>query len=272
MFDLNRDFVRIADVNPRAEKHGDDDVLACDIKCEASMPNAVLSKFSESLKSCLYTHAEGATGDMLNPDHMPVLRNPLMGPIKWALEMESTQFRVHHSDNEGGDIDDLVFSDCKTSKFTLTCKEGGTVVVGFRVQCHPDEADAARLLTMINKTVKVSLIDETGVGVGEDEQPSESSSQEGGLFVAGDEGHTGTEAEDELYEDAAAYVVAAQRASVSALQKEFHIGYNRAAALLESLERNGVVSEQNESGKREVLHQPAALVEPGAVTHAMSVD
>ena len=142
MFDLNKDRVRIANVNARAEKHGDDDVLACDIKCEARMANAVLSKFSPTLKSCLYTKDDGATEDMLNPDHMPKLRNPQMGTIKWDFEMPSVQFRVHHGES---DEDDIVFSDGKAGNFTLTCQEGGTVIVGFRVQVHPDELEAAKL-------------------------------------------------------------------------------------------------------------------------------
>ncbi|HDR9029926.1 TPA: cell division protein FtsK [Burkholderia vietnamiensis] len=58
---------------------------------------------------------------------------------------------------------------------------------------------------------------------------------------------------DPLYADVEAFVIAEQRASVSAVQRHFRIGYNRAARLIEQLEQRGVVSSMDESGNRTVL-------------------
>lgn len=57
---------------------------------------------------------------------------------------------------------------------------------------------------------------------------------------------------DELFEEACRFIVETGNASTSLLQRKFHIGYNRAARLIDQLEENGFISEQNGSKPREV--------------------
>jgi len=59
--------------------------------------------------------------------------------------------------------------------------------------------------------------------------------------------------EDHLYDRAVALVRADRKASTSYLQRRLGIGYNRAADLIERMERDGLVSAPNASGKRELL-------------------
>ncbi|WP_455233631.1 DNA translocase FtsK [Geopseudomonas aromaticivorans] len=61
--------------------------------------------------------------------------------------------------------------------------------------------------------------------------------------------------DDPLYEEAVAHVRDTRRASVSALQRHLKLGYNRAAALVERMEAEGVVSKMSASGSRTVLAQ-----------------
>lgn len=58
---------------------------------------------------------------------------------------------------------------------------------------------------------------------------------------------------DPLINEAIGFVVSQKRASISGVQRQFRIGYNRAAKLIESLEMLGVVSSPNSNGNREVL-------------------
>ena len=58
---------------------------------------------------------------------------------------------------------------------------------------------------------------------------------------------------DEFYDQAVAFVLETRRASISAVQRKFRIGYNRAARLIETMEDAGLVSEMNSNGNREVL-------------------
>ncbi|SFH37437.1 DNA segregation ATPase FtsK/SpoIIIE, S-DNA-T family [Modicisalibacter xianhensis] len=70
-------------------------------------------------------------------------------------------------------------------------------------------------------------------------------------------GGDGDDAEqDALYDEAVMFVTESRRASISAVQRRFKIGYNRAARLVESMEVAGVVSSMGTNGSREVLAPP----------------
>ncbi len=58
---------------------------------------------------------------------------------------------------------------------------------------------------------------------------------------------------DPLYDDAVAYVLKSRRASISSVQRQLRIGYNRAARLVEAMERAGLVSSMQTNGNREVI-------------------
>jgi len=58
---------------------------------------------------------------------------------------------------------------------------------------------------------------------------------------------------DELYDRAVAFVAQEGRASTSFIQRQFRIGYNRAATIIDKMEKEGVISAANHVGKREVL-------------------
>lgn len=58
---------------------------------------------------------------------------------------------------------------------------------------------------------------------------------------------------DPLYDEAVQLVIDTRRASISSLQRRFKIGYNRAARLVEDMERAGIVSPMESNGSREVL-------------------
>jgi S-DNA-T family DNA segregation ATPase FtsK/SpoIIIE len=58
---------------------------------------------------------------------------------------------------------------------------------------------------------------------------------------------------DPLYDDAVAYVLKSRRASISAVQRQLRIGYNRAARLVEAMENAGLVSSMQTNGNREVI-------------------
>lgn len=78
----------------------------------------------------------------------------------------------------------------------------------------------------------------------------EGGSEEGG--ADGELGGAGGEA-DPLYDQAVAIVLENKRASISLVQRHLRIGYNRAARLLEDMERAGLVSKMSGSGTRDIL-------------------
>ncbi|WP_431222962.1 DNA translocase FtsK 4TM domain-containing protein [Serratia sp. L9] len=84
-----------------------------------------------------------------------------------------------------------------------------------------------------------------------------------GILSAGEEGEGGAgggmdgdEELDPLFDQAVEFVVDKRRASISGVQRQFRIGYNRAARIIEQMEAQGIVSEQGHNGNREVLAPP----------------
>ena len=69
-------------------------------------------------------------------------------------------------------------------------------------------------------------------------------------------GMDGDEELDPLFDQAVDFVVDKRRASISGVQRQFRIGYNRAARIIEQMESQGIVSEQGHNGNREVLAPP----------------
>ncbi|MBS1155038.1 MAG: ftsK [Proteobacteria bacterium] len=70
------------------------------------------------------------------------------------------------------------------------------------------------------------------------------------------ESASGGEESDALYDEAVAFVLKSRRASISAVQRQLRIGYNRAARLIEQMENAGLVSAMETNGNRTVLVPP----------------
>ena len=88
---------------------------------------------------------------------------------------------------------------------------------------------------------------------GEDGVPAGGASADGPVF---DKGAFGDEGGD-LYDQAVATVLRDKKASTSYIQRRLQIGYNRAASLMERMEKEGIVGPANHAGKREILHEGA---------------
>jgi S-DNA-T family DNA segregation ATPase FtsK/SpoIIIE len=76
--------------------------------------------------------------------------------------------------------------------------------------------------------------------------------EDGGSDFAGGNANANSEV-DPLYDEAVSIVLKTRRASISAVQRQLRIGYNRAARLIEDMERAGLVSSMQSNGNREVL-------------------
>lgn len=83
------------------------------------------------------------------------------------------------------------------------------------------------------------------------------------ILAGGDDGEGGgggldsDEELDALFDQAVAFVVDKRRASISGVQRQFRIGYNRAARIVEQMEAQGIVSTPGHNGNREVLAPPS---------------
>ncbi len=76
---------------------------------------------------------------------------------------------------------------------------------------------------------------------------------EGGDVLSGESGVMGGGEGDAMYDQAVAIVLQHKRASISLVQRHLRIGYNRAARLLEQMEKSGLVSSMSTNGNRDII-------------------
>lgn len=160
MFSLKHVEMTLANVNPRTEKHGDQDKLAADVKLEGQFKNDIIEDFAPGLLGLLYrkqevTDAGQSTMD-LDPDFLGALRFPFLGmPIKWGKEFAGYAFTLHKGIDEKSAI---VHRLCKVDNFRLDCKEDGIVVLSLRVITYPEtDHQIAVLCRGIQQAVTISL-------------------------------------------------------------------------------------------------------------------
>lgn len=243
-FEYAQELTELKHINVRTETHGEDKVNALDLRFSFETTNQCLAMFSPTLKSCLYAK-EDSTQQELTPDleHLTVVRNPQMGVLKWDLKYENARFVVHHG-SDGRE--DIVFGDAKINKFTIEPKQGGTVIVGFRVQVHPDEMQTARLMGVLGQEVYVT-VDPEGGDDPDDGQPD--------LGASGNNGYAPDAAptDEQLYASAKDFVYAEGHVDSRDLEGELLISADKATELLKRLQDDDVISAPDADGVHTVV-------------------
>lgn len=157
MFNLTNTDAKLANLNPRAEKHGEENALACDIKLEIECHSTVLDHFDKSLRKLLYR--KPALGEQeglpfAGDDQLTALRLPSLANLKWVEDFPGYTLTF----SAGLGASDLqVIDDVELSNFTFEAVEGGSVLVTVRATCHPTPDQIGILSTLIQETVQITL-------------------------------------------------------------------------------------------------------------------
>lgn len=149
-FELAKVKGKIAHLNVREEKHGEESVLAVDIKIKADVANSFLDQLSPGLRPALFTG--GAVQADIEADHMTVLRFPQLAPQKWAVAMIDGEITLHVAKK----TEDLAF-ECDVKEATLSCKEGGTVELTFSAAILPEPDEVSQISSLLGRDVKFSI-------------------------------------------------------------------------------------------------------------------
>ena len=156
MFEVDQTRAFVSSVNMRAEKHGDENVLASDIKFEVHLSNTILDEFDKGLKASFYREVrKGEQPDLIGDNKFAAVRYPLLGGFRW--EEEFTGYRVSIG-SELGLSDPLELSDITLKKFSFDPMEGGSVTVTFNAVAHPTSDEAGELCALIQQHVQLTLI------------------------------------------------------------------------------------------------------------------
>jgi hypothetical protein len=150
MFTLTKHPAKITHLNVREEKHGEEDVLALDIKVNADLANEFLDQLSPGLKAAVYDR--DSAGLDLDDGHLAVLRFPQLAQLGWTSEMSGASFIIHG----GRKSDDIEFN-ATINNLRLIPKQGGTVSIIFRAQVLPDPVEVGTLTGYLNQDIKVSV-------------------------------------------------------------------------------------------------------------------
>lgn len=166
MFELATTQVKLANVNPRAELHGEDPKPAFDLKIEATLPNSVLYQFNPELVGLLYKKDENPdlVDQVSESDAFTALRFPKMGAIKW--DWEGTGYDVTVGYGIGG-ASDIHLGDCKVDHFKFEPMNGGSVLITFRVIAHPETADVGKLCEFIQQNIEITVMPPEPATLGE---------------------------------------------------------------------------------------------------------
>lgn len=156
MFELTQQ-VRLANLNLRAEKHGDDTKPALDMKIEATCASSALIHFHSELRQHLFM--EDPNPDLVDQvaegDALTILRYPKMGAIKWDWEGQGYTATVDYG--LGGASNINLGDDLKLDHFVFEPMNGGSVAISFRIIAHPDSDDIGKLSEFIQRDIDLVL-------------------------------------------------------------------------------------------------------------------
>lgn len=157
MFELKDHPCKIDDYNPRAEKHGDENVPAGTITVSTRVHSSVLDQFDPSLLPFLFRKAE-AGGDqqpLLPGDTLTALAKPNLKPL--VLDEDFPGYMIEIGSGLGITAP-MQLADVKLSSFRIEPMSGGSVALKFSVAAHPDQQQAGVLCSAIQSTVHVTLV------------------------------------------------------------------------------------------------------------------
>jgi hypothetical protein len=154
-FTLSRHIAKLASLNPRAEKHGDENVPAADLKFEVTGHSTMLDAFGKDYRTFLFRKAAAGEQAALFPgDDLTQLSKPHLGPLKLDEEFPGYTLRI----SAGLDTsDDIVIADVSLSSWKFHPMNGGSVTIAFSVAAHPDEETVGWLYAQIQNDLEISL-------------------------------------------------------------------------------------------------------------------
>jgi hypothetical protein len=158
MFELSERNAIVSNVNFRAERHGDENKTAVDIKVELDAHKSALKHFDPALVDFLFR--EPAVGEQQRldvddeSDKRTALRVPRIGALKWDEKFPGYELTIV----EGMGLKKPLQMVVDLSKFSFEAKEGGSVAITFTASGHPDGKQSASLVEQIQEQVTLTLV------------------------------------------------------------------------------------------------------------------
>ncbi len=141
-FNLTKTAAKLNSFNIRAEKHGDENVPAGDLKLTIKAANTILDIFDPDLRTALYKNTAAQQGQEEVAGLAPTLPNLRFANLDVPLKFkdQGVGYTLVLDWGLGGDSN-LTLEACEVNNFAATLEEGGTVELSFRVQISNPDAD-----------------------------------------------------------------------------------------------------------------------------------
>ena len=258
----------IKHLNVRKEGPDDEKILAVDVKLEFKrIDRRLCAFFDESLEAFLW---RGETDAL-------IARNTYLAPVTYLNSVLGANVEIDGRQYHGVDV----------KKFSICPEDGGVITLGCTITVNPNSSDVSELARSVQDDVHVSIeaapdlfaggpdlaVDGAGNVTGAQSEIGDAESfaadvQSAFMRIqdtARDSGSTVSiehegkvlatfgDGPDPMYDQALAVVRKEGKASISLVQRRLKIGYNRAARLVEDMEKSGVVSPMSSSGERTLV-------------------
>lgn len=232
----------IRHLNVRKEGPEDDKIIAVDVKLMFSqIDRRLCAYFDDALEAFLW---RGDTNAL-------IVRNAFLSPVVYINEISSATV----------EIGTRTFQGCEVKKFSIEPADGGVITLGCSVSLYPDASDVSDLAKIVQDDERVTIEGPPDLFADSGAQAAsslENMAREDGITAALTDNagnvviHFGS-GQDPMYGQAVTAVLENRKASISLVQRHLKVGYNRAARMLEDMEKAGVVSPMDGSGARKVL-------------------
>lgn len=158
MFEVSERSAIVANVNFRAERHGDENKTAVDIKIELDAHKSALKHFDPALVDFLFREPAAGEQQRLDVDEegdkSTALRVPKIGALKWDEKFPGYELTLV----EGMGLKKPLQMVVDLSKFSFEAREGGSVGISFSASGHPDPKQSACLVEQIQENVTITLV------------------------------------------------------------------------------------------------------------------
>lgn len=158
-FNLTKTAAKLNSFNIRAEKHGDENVPAGDLKLTIKAANTILDIFDADMRTALYKNTAAQQGQGEVEGVAPTLPNlrfaNLDCPLKFKDQCAGYKLTIDWGIREDSA---LVLEACQVNNFQATLEEGGTVELSFRVQISNPSADViGKLGVQVQHEITIDL-------------------------------------------------------------------------------------------------------------------
>lgn len=218
----------IKHLNVRKEGPEDEKILAVDVKLEIKdVDRRLCGYFDDALEAFLW---RGDTNAL-------IARNAFLTPVRYGNEISGASVSIgSHS-----------YSGCEVKKFEIEPRDGGVITLTCSVAVYPNSADVSDLAKMVQDEASVTIEGPPDLFAGDPDLPADTGSN-GPDSLLGQSGEP-----DPMFDQAVAIMRAHGKPSISLVQRYLKIGYNRAARLIEDMEKAGIVGPMEASGSRKLL-------------------